>query len=94
MAKALAPAYVRLGGTAADLLTFKIKPNSKGFRTKRSRNAQPVTRQFTSKKVKGSHCWCSTGFHGEKICEDLESLYYKNRTSFAMTGLDWIKVNT
>ena len=29
MAKALAPAYLRLGGTAADLLTFKEKLTSK-----------------------------------------------------------------
>ena len=27
MARALAPAYLRIGGTAADLLTFRVNPS-------------------------------------------------------------------
>ena len=48
MAKALAPAYLRIGGTAADLLTFKINPPPKLLQ-------QLKWDQITD----GEQCYCS-----------------------------------
>ena len=80
MAKALSPAYLRLGGTAADLLTFKEKLTKD--------QAKPMN---TSTGTEG--CWCSESQNGSKHCEDLQKVLYKNRTKFYMSGQDWIEIN-
>ena len=78
MAKALSPAYLRLGGTAADLLFFKEHSRSSKLNSTGSK----------------SSCYCTTNYdEHKKICEDLEEFFYKNRTAFPMSGQDWIDIN-
>ena len=83
MAKALAPAYLRLGGTAADLLVFKEK----------GQNEDPgTTVDQPQPQPDPTKCWCAGDRNGTKICEDLKDLYYKKRKNFTMTGRDWIDI--
>ena len=78
MAKALSPAFLRLGGTAADLVTFK-------------ENATPFHVEFIEEGDES--CWCSNDKSGRKVCEDLDQALYKNLTNILMTGQDWIDIN-
>lgn len=83
MAKALSPAYLRLGGTAADLLYFK-EVDIFGIPKK----------DFTKSNISSASCYCTENQRtGSKICEDLQGRLYKNRTAFPMTGQDWIDIN-
>ena len=75
--------HSRLGGTAADLLYFK-EQLPRNFYYKNS----PETTGNNS-----TNCWCANDEKGHKVCEDLESFLYKNRTAFPMSGQDWIDIN-
>ena len=81
MARALAPAYLRLGGTAADLLTFKEKLTPGEL--------QPMN----TTSVGSDNCWCTESLSHDKSCENLQGNLYKNRTKFFMSGTDWIQIN-
>ena len=95
MAAALAPAYFRLGGTAADLTIFRRE----GRRRRRPRSASAAPSSSfspndasSSSSSSSSSCYCTTNKdESGKVCEDLEALYA--RGNFTMSGDDWIKMN-
>ena len=72
MAKALSPSYLRIGGTAADLLTFKAKPPPKKLR--------PLPLEYYQEKTSNEKdCYCTNDIKGQKVCENLKNALYKNR---------------
>merc|ERR1719402_1725235 len=94
MARALSPAYIRLGGTAADLLTFKPSGKSTAARMNKSlklatvdKSDKLVTVDKSDKVCNETDCWCADTISGEKVCENLAELY-QHRKKFVMTGED------
>jgi heparanase 1 len=77
MASALAPAYIRLGGTAADLLTFA--PNDE--------EDEDLALTDTASRELGRP-WCATNKNGSAADEDLNQLY-KRKKRFVMNGKDF-----
>ena len=73
MATALAPAYLRLGGTAADLLIFDPHGN---------------TKSWTEKESQSKRGWCAVTKNETLANEDLDKLY-KKREKFIMSGEDF-----
>ena len=78
MARALAPAYLRIGGTAADLLTFRVNP-PKNTKLKNIFVDETVQNSTASSQPLNNSCLC--GF--EK----------RLKTKFFMSGRDWIQLN-
>ncbi len=85
MASALSPAYIRLGGTAADLMVFREKPKSR-----KKQNRQWLEAERRSSDNNRS---CSCGY-------DFDSLMFgkgkkkKPRSKFTMSGADWDKLTS
>ena len=89
MASALSPAYLRLGGTAADLLTFdphadKLVDDGDNFEDILVEDSAGELKQ----KSKANRFWCATSKNGSAKNEDLNKLY-KHKKKFVMTGEDF-----
>jgi len=80
MASALAPAYMRLGGTAADLLIFRPDADIS--------NASLIP-SWPGKKRGDPACWSATDQQGRGVCEKLNEFYKRPRSNFTMNGCDW-----
>ena len=78
MARALAPAYLRIGGTAADLLTFRVNPLKKSKIKNIFKDDTAKNSTATPQTLKNS-CMCR---FDKKI-----------KTKFFMSGRDWILLN-
>ena len=83
MAKALSPAYFRLGGTSADLTIFEEKP-------KRNSPLNTTTELNTNYS---ENCFQTNNAEGGNICEDLSLKLYKPKKNITLSGLDWINLN-
>ena len=57
MARALAPAYLRIGGTAADLLTFRVNP-SKNSKLKNIFEDDTVKNSTATAQTLKNSCMC------------------------------------
>jgi len=89
MAATLSPAYLRLGGTAADLLWFEAEANHSVTQSKKRESSIETTR-ITLKSDENEDCWSATDKKGHPVCEDLSSWFKsKPRTNFTMSGQDW-----
>ena len=83
MAAALAPSYIRLGGTAADLLTFVA-----GSVDITEEDKANILSWSNLTNTKLSRPWCAVSKNGSVVNEDLSELY-KAKTKFVMTGQDF-----
>ena len=86
MASALSPAYLRLGGTAADLLTFDpqahLHDDGNYFEDKKG------DKHELKHNSEGNRFWCATSMNGSAENENLNNLY-KHKKKFVMTGEDF-----
>ena len=79
MARALAPAYLRIGGTAADLLDFRVNPPEHTKSTNICVDDDISQNSMASALPNKTTCQC--GFDEKSI------------TKFFMSGRDWIQLN-
>ena len=77
MARALSPAFLRIGGTAADLLRFQ----EKSF-------FEPLSNESATIASGSDSCYCTSDRR-----EDAHSCEKKVRRNFTMTGHDWMQIN-
>ena len=79
MAKALTPAFVRLGGTGADLATFNDSETQDSNEINKFRNPKDSLSKHKAREVNG--------------CEDLNLKLQKVRKNFTITKDDWMDLN-
>ena len=77
MAKALSPAFIRLGGTGADLATFN-----------QTKSSNEVSELKTYKDVS-----LENNNRNYKDCRELRQKFQKNRKNITITREDWIDLN-